>query len=112
MDNSNVKNWKRKLQGCLIFDFPVAKFANHDPSASIAPGIDSDLPPALSPSPSPSPVPVPVPVPFPESSSVALASPDFEAFWLKKEEKNKLLAFSIYIYIYMSLLKNVTGWLP
>lgn len=83
--NSSVKNLTTKLQGCLLFDFPVAKFANHDPSANIAPGIDSDLPPASSPAPVP--VPVPVPVPFPESS-VALAPPGFEAFWLKKKKEN------------------------
>lgn len=70
-----IQKWTTKLQGCLLFDFPVAKFANHDPSANIAPGIDSDLPPASSPA--------PVPVPFPESSA---APPDFEAFWLKKRK--------------------------
>lgn len=83
MDNSSVKNWTTKLQGCLLFDFPVAKFANHDPSANIAPGIDSDLPPASSPA--------PVPVPFPESS----APPGFEAFWLKKKGKHKVLAIYV-----------------
>lgn len=89
MDNSSVKNWTTKLQGCLLFDFPVAKFANHDPSANIAPGIDSDLPPASSPA--------PVPVPFPESS----APPGFEAFWLKKKRKTQSLSYLCNVSIFM-----------
>lgn len=84
MKSKICKTWT-KPRGCLVFESPVAKFASHDPSASIASGIDPD----------PDPVPAPVPVPELDPSGVPS---DFEAFWLNKKTEDYLVFHKQFFY--------------
>ena len=68
--NTSTQNWAAPKGWCLLIESPVAKFASHDPSASMdsCAGPEPEADPDADPDPDP---------------SAALPS-GFEAFWLLK----------------------------